>query len=311
MIRRLRFGRRWLVASVLAFAVVAVGGAYAGHQDSNVMSYTGCLNISGDSAGNVLRIKAGDSPLKPCGSGQVQIHLSGGDITSLSVSAPLTGGGTNGAVSIGLSESATLPSCSSTDQVPKWNNTTGRWTCGEDNDTTYTAGTGLDLSTTEFSVEPGFRLPQSCGNGQVAKSDGSGTWGCANDADSGFPPALEAEADGNVDIDPPATVLSKTIPVSGAYMIVGKVVLANGDDDFQTSWCQLRVNDASIIDESAERNAPTDPGASPGTIDPDGTIALVEVINLGAGDVVSVFCGGFDHYAQHRQIAILRVGSFS
>ncbi len=308
MIKRLHFGRRWLVASVLVLAVVVAGGAYAGHQDSNVLSYTGCLNISGDSAGNVLRINAGDSPLKPCSSGQTQIHLSGGDISAVRTptGSGLSGGSENGAVTLGLSAGQKLPSCSD-GQVVK--SSSGTWICGSDNDTTYSAGSGLDLSGTNFSVEPSYQLPQSCSNDQVAKSDGSGAWNCANDLNTGFPPAFENEADGTIDIDPQAIVLSKIVPTSGIYLIVGKVVLFNQDDDFQTSWCQLRVNSGSIIDESVERNAPTDPGASLGTIDPDGTIALVEVITLGAGDIVSVLCGGFDHWAGHRQLAIVRVGS--
>jgi len=51
---------------------------------------------------------------------------------------------------------------------------------GVDDDTTYTAGAGLDLSGTEFSVEPGYRLPQSCANGQIAEWNGS-AWECGDD----------------------------------------------------------------------------------------------------------------------------------
>ncbi|MDM8536890.1 tail fiber domain-containing protein, partial [Desulfobacterales bacterium HSG17] len=37
-------------------------------------------------------------------------------------------------------------------QVLKWDNTNGRWACGADTDTTYTAGTGLTLTGTAFSL---------------------------------------------------------------------------------------------------------------------------------------------------------------
>ncbi len=54
--------------------------------------------------------------------------------------------------------------------------------------TGVTAGTGLTGGGTSGSVgldlASGFRLPQSCANGQVAKSDGVGSWSCANDTDT-------------------------------------------------------------------------------------------------------------------------------
>ncbi len=54
---------------------------------------------------------------------------------------------------------------------------------GVDNDTTYTAGTGLELSGTQFSLASAYQLPQSCANNQVAKWNGS-AWTCANDNDT-------------------------------------------------------------------------------------------------------------------------------
>ncbi|MDQ7029822.1 MAG: hypothetical protein Q9O62_08615 [Ardenticatenia bacterium] len=51
---------------------------------------------------------------------------------------------------------------------------------GVDDDTTYSAGTGLALSGTTFSVAPTYRLPQSCNNGQIAEWNGS-QWVCGND----------------------------------------------------------------------------------------------------------------------------------
>jgi len=56
---------------------------------------------------------------------------------------------------------------------------------GADNDTTYTAGGGLGLAGGQFSVLGSYRLPQSCGNGQVPKWDGA-AWACAADNDTTY-----------------------------------------------------------------------------------------------------------------------------
>ena len=68
-----------------------------------------------------------------------------------------------------------------------WNGLTGvpaGFADGVDNDTTYTAGTGLTLSGTQFSLQGSYRLPQGCSNGQVPKWNGS-RWTCANDEAGG------------------------------------------------------------------------------------------------------------------------------
>lgn len=49
----------------------------------------------------------------------------------------------------------------------------------------FSAGTGLSLAFGEFSLLPAYRLPQGCGNAQVAKWDGS-AWACAADADTTY-----------------------------------------------------------------------------------------------------------------------------
>ena len=46
--------------------------------------------------------------------------------------------------------------------------------CGVDNDTTYWAGTGLDLDgSNTFSIEPDYRLPQGCSAGEIASWTGA------------------------------------------------------------------------------------------------------------------------------------------
>lgn len=51
---------------------------------------------------------------------------------------------------------------------------------GVDNDTTYKAGTGLTLSSEQFSLVASFRLPQDCLTNQIPKWDGS-SWICSAD----------------------------------------------------------------------------------------------------------------------------------
>ncbi len=49
-----------------------------------------------------------------------------------------------------------------------------------DDDTTYSAGSGLNLAGSQFSVTSSYRLPQTCSNGQIAEWNGSG-WACGDD----------------------------------------------------------------------------------------------------------------------------------
>jgi hypothetical protein len=56
-----------------------------------------------------------------------------------------------------------------------------------DDDTLYSAGTGLSLTDTVFSLSPTYQLPKTCANGQIAEwSDAAGLWECGDDdVDSG------------------------------------------------------------------------------------------------------------------------------
>ncbi|HYN89411.1 MAG TPA: hypothetical protein VER55_12820, partial [Ardenticatenaceae bacterium] len=51
---------------------------------------------------------------------------------------------------------------------------------GVDNDTTYSAGTGLALEGTVLRLAGSYRLPQGCAAGRIARWDGS-AWVCAQD----------------------------------------------------------------------------------------------------------------------------------
>src|SRR5262249_4583104 len=74
----------------------------------------------------------------------------------------------NGDVSIGLDGAFSLPQGCANGQLAKWNG--AGWACGSDDNTTYQAGTGLDLNGTTFSVEPDafVKKAQSCSAGHVA-----------------------------------------------------------------------------------------------------------------------------------------------
>ena len=125
-------------------------------------SYTGCLP-PGD--GPIIKIKEGNSPRSACTGGAVEVHFSGGDITKISVSGALElgpNGGDNGHVEISLKPGFSLPQGCATGRVAEWDGS--KWVCGVDNDTTYSAGTGLDLSAgNQFSIDPAYRVAgRSC-----------------------------------------------------------------------------------------------------------------------------------------------------
>ena len=141
-----------LVAAGLVVAGGSAGGAVAAFPDTNVESYAGCLNVSGNSGGQIGQVAAGDTPLKACSSNQKLIHLSGGDITNVIAGAGLSGGGDNGAVTLSLDSGHSLPQNCSNGQVAK-SNGSNAWSCAGDNDTTYSAGTGLTLTGTKFALD--------------------------------------------------------------------------------------------------------------------------------------------------------------
>ena len=72
----------------------------------------------------------GSAPLKPCGSKELLVHLGGGDITKVVAGTGLTGGGDNGAVTLGLDSAYSLPQACSAGQIPK-SDGASPWACAE------------------------------------------------------------------------------------------------------------------------------------------------------------------------------------
>lgn len=265
-----RLSRRGTVSLVLAVAgVVMLGGtALAGHVGNDVTSYTGCL-ASGK--GTITKVMEGDVPNGPCTAGMVEVHLSGGDISKVAVTGALTGGGDNGEVTIGLKPEFTLPGGCDLGRVAEWNGSA--WVCGVDDDTTYSAGTGLALSGTTFSVAPDHRVKNTpdCSSGQFATGfDASGNVQCAAP-----PAALQAfearqvnflPGDGVPDDGNRHTFVTLDVP-AGTYLVTGKGVLSQGDDDipsFDTAGGNFGCELGNLPDESTRFfGQDNDPGEYP------------------------------------------------
>jgi len=99
----LRSRKVLLVVGVAGLGLVARLG-FAGHGTS-VPSYTGCLNLN---SGTFVSVAPGNAPLSPCGPAQAQVHLSGGDISSVVAGTGLTGGATEGVATLQVDQS-TIP----------------------------------------------------------------------------------------------------------------------------------------------------------------------------------------------------------
>jgi hypothetical protein len=83
------------------FALALAAYAVAAREAGTVASYTGCLKN-----GKIESVAVGDTPLAPCGAGQTQVRLSGGDVTAVAAGTGLTGGGDSGDLRVAVDPAA-------------------------------------------------------------------------------------------------------------------------------------------------------------------------------------------------------------
>jgi hypothetical protein len=224
--------RRLQALGMAAVAVgLLVGSAAAGHLATDVKSYAGCVAKDGA----IIKVKEGSAPSLPCGGGQTLVHFSGGDITSINVGAGLTGGGINGAISIGLDAAFVLPQDCDAGEIVEATST--GWGCGTDDNTTYSAGTGLDLNSGQFSIEPDNLVVngESCGGGKYVSGIGSdGHVDCATLPSAGSVKAYHASSTSQVKLAGTMPIVTLELP-AGTYVLSAQVKYQNQDNDTGSS----------------------------------------------------------------------------
>ena len=307
--------RRALALAVAAVGVVAIAGtALAGHQTSGVKSYTGCL-VSGD--GVMIKIKEGNAPRSACTGGQIEAHFSGGDITKISVGSGLSlpNGGDNGEVRIELAAGQALPQGCADGRVAEWDSGTDRWICGVDNDTTYSEGTGLNLSAgNAFSIEPDYRVKNTpdCPGGQFAKGfSDAGVIDCAAPASSSGIEVWQKTNQSNV-IDLPdgegVDLVAMLLP-AGTFLITAVATVRDesgaGDDQFSVE-CLLRNGAFTALPLHDSR---VDVGE--GQLTPAATALVHGLLTLASGDTVRFTCfgDGDNNKAEQVTLTAVKVGT--
>jgi hypothetical protein len=291
-------------ARYLLFAVVAV--TLVTSTFGQVPTYTGCYSPS---SGIVNKLALGSAPQKTCNTGDVLVSFSAGDITKISVSGGLSGGGDNGDVTISLDPKYSLPQNCPANSVAKWTGTA--WLCAKDENTTYSAGTGLNLSGADntFSLLAEYQLPQNCSAGSILKAR-TGYWVCASEAGVHAYTASSRVVDITNNTD--ATIASLSVPPN-AYIILGNVEVANYDKDEQSVTCRLYKDGTELrridVRLGGHNGSLFDPlfGGLP---DPTGDYEAAGFLPVSlqswgtVGQTISMKCGTYKGAAQGNLIAI-------
>ena len=152
---------------------------------------------AGGGAGDITAVGAGAGLLGGGSSGDVSLDVGSG--VGISVTAD----------AVSIDASYRLPQTCTNGEIPIWNNSLAEWVCetdsdtlsslscgdgqvakrsgdswvcatDHDSDTTYTAGMGLYLTGTTFSITTTYQVPQTCANGEIMEWNGS-FWDCATD----------------------------------------------------------------------------------------------------------------------------------
>ncbi len=333
--RKLRLPRSSVVriSAVIVAAALDATAALAAPQADPVV-YTGCLSTGG----TITSVAAGNNPLKPCNSNQVQIQLSAGTINGVIAGTGLTGGGSNGAVTLGIAPTYQLPQTCAGGQFPSWNGSS--WACGTD--VAYSAGLGLDLTGTTFSIDPAFQMP-NCSAGQAPVSAGAGQpYGCgrfaaSNQACSAGQVVSGVDSNGNVQCaalpSGPAVytahepgdqnsgwayapfsnpIISLNVP-AGSFVIHARVDAGNHDGDPQDGTCTLSTGASSSVRVPASDDA----GAfvvigSPDPEDGRMNVVLQDTHTFSNSDTITVDCGGFFHgEVGNGVLTAIQVGSIT
>jgi hypothetical protein len=292
--RKHGLGARSLFVPLTLVAVAALGLsvsiALAAFPDDSVTHYAGCLSTGASPGGTFVNVAVGDVPSKPCGSGQVLVHLSGGDVTAVRTpsGSGLSGGTDNGAASLSLNSVG----CSD-GGVLKWSSASSLWACGSDNNTIYN-GSDFALSN------------QSCSAGSFDTGiDSTGNLTCAP------PPSSDAylASNGDDDFNPPVIpgdnqyhpVIALAVP-AGVYAVTARGMWRDFDTDAY-GICKLQA-DGSTIDTVDPVSEDTGVNSVP--------VALIGTAALPSDGSFSVVCNVFTFNgveAPFYKILALRVGA--
>jgi hypothetical protein len=176
---------RVITLAVVALAAAGAGATLAAFPDTDVSTFTGCLN----SGGQISDFTTGLSPLKACSPTQQTIHLGGGDITKVAAGTGLTGGGDNGAVSVGVDPGYQLPQGCAEGQTPKQSG--GSWTCSSPDPTVWTASGDANIEPDDSKTVASLSLPPGTFvvlvTGGVNNNDTGNVEATCNVTENGFP----------------------------------------------------------------------------------------------------------------------------